>query len=105
MVNSLSTRELYALALKGNRCALKSWEYFGETLGRFSAGLINLLNLELIILTGGLSNASRFFIKAAQKTIKQEAMRPMSGQVKLVKSKLRGDAGIIGAYELTRSQW
>ena len=102
--NILSSKELYNLALRKNKSALKSWEYFGQTLGRFSSGLVNLLNLELIIITGGISKANRFFMKIMQQTIQKQAMYPMSRQVKVIKSKLGNNAGMIGAFELTRDK-
>ena len=97
--------DLYYLALKRNRAALKSWEYYGHVLGRFCCGLINLLNLEKIILGGGLSKAHRFFKPRMEKTIRTQAMRPLNRQVTIEISTFGDDLGIIGAFELAKKDY
>ena len=100
----LTPEDLYQLALKKNKAALESWKYYGTVLGRFSCGLVNLLNLEKIILSGGLSKAMRFFKPSMVKTIRSQAMRPLNTQVAITRSTLGDDAGIIGAFELINQQ-
>lgn len=99
-VKNLDPYDIYQAAKEKDRFALKCWVYFGEVLGRFSSGLINLLNPELIIIGGGLSGAFPFFKQAMEKEISHQAMKPQSQQVKVVKSRLERDTGIIGACEL-----
>lgn len=98
----ITPKLLYELALKNNKVAKKIWRQFGFNLGVFSAGLVNLLNLEIIILTGGVSQAYRFLIKDVKKALKARAMYPLYNHVKIERSKLGTDAGIIGAYELVK---
>lgn len=98
----MTPKLLYELALRNNKLAKKLWKQFGYTLGVFLSGLVNLLNLEIVILTGGVSHAYRFFIKDSKQALKKQAMYPFYNQVKITKSKLGTDAGIIGAYELAK---
>jgi len=99
-----SPKELHQLALENNRQALEIWRDFGYKLGVFSAGLINLLNLELIVLSGGIARASRFFMKSLKEAIEERTMPPFLKGVKVKKSKLRDTAGILGAYEFIKER-
>ncbi len=99
-----SPKDLYQLALQGQRKALKVWENFGYRLGVFSAGLINLLDLELIVLSGGVSKAFRFFREGMKRAIRERALFPFLKKVKIKVSKLKEEAGIIGAYEFIKAE-
>ncbi|RKY27326.1 MAG: hypothetical protein DRP61_04465 [Candidatus Omnitrophota bacterium] len=99
-----SPKELYCLALENNPQALEIWRDFGYKLGVFSAGLINLLNLELIVLSGGIAKASRFFMKSLKEAIQERTMPPFLKGVKVKKSKLADTAGILGAYEFIKER-
>jgi len=100
-IKNMDPYNIYQAAKEKDRFALKCWVYFGKILGRFSSGLINLLNPELIVIGGGLSGAFPFFKQAMEEEISYQAMKPQSQQVKVVKSRLGKDTGIIGARELT----
>ncbi|MBN2120908.1 MAG: ROK family protein [Candidatus Omnitrophica bacterium] len=101
---NLTPLDVYRLALQNNKVAIKAWIHYGYILGLFCRGLVNLLNLEAIVLGGGLSKASRFFMPEMKKTINRQAMHPLNKQVKIYKSKLGDNFGIIGAYELIKTQ-
>ncbi len=52
-----SARSLYNLALQGNEDARRIFQRFGNVLGILLAGLINVLNLEMFVIGGGVVDA------------------------------------------------
>ena len=87
-------------ALQGDRAALGIWEQFGTALGIGMASLVNILNVELIVLGGGVSEAWEMFIDRAVAELKRRALRAPAERVKVMKSVLGDDEGIIGAAYL-----
>lgn len=73
-LGSLSGEELYNLATKGNKQALKVWEEFGNYLGLGLVGVIKAYDPEVIILGGQITKAYRFFNKSMYKKIQYKPM-------------------------------
>jgi glucokinase len=101
-VKELTPHEIFVAAKNGDKAALEAWDYYGWVLGRFSAGLVNLLDLQVIVVGGGISGAFRFFGPALKKAIKENAMRPLGCHVAVKKARFSNDAGIYGAFELAK---
>lgn len=89
--------DVFQLANQGNVRAIEFWSEVGTYLGTTLAGVINLLNIRLVIVGGGVSNNYKFILPALKATIKARAMRVQAGMVKVARCKLHDDAGIIGA--------
>ncbi len=87
-------------ALDGDRAALGIWEQFGTALGIGMASLVNILNVEMIVIGGGVSQAWEMFIGKALAELKRRALRAPAERVKVMKSVLGDDEGIIGASYL-----
>jgi len=87
-------------ALEGDRAALGIWEQFGTALGIGMASLVNILNVEMIVIGGGVSQAWEMFIGKALAELKRRALRAPAERVKVMKSVLGDDEGIIGASYL-----
>ncbi|MCA9404124.1 MAG: ROK family protein [Candidatus Omnitrophica bacterium] len=96
-IRNMQPPDVFRLAQEGNARAIEFWEEVGTYLGTTLAGVINLLNLRLVIVGGGVSNNYRFFAPAMKATLKAKAMRVQAGMVKVTRCKLHNDAGIIGA--------
>lgn len=94
---NIPLEEVSFLANKGNKKAIKIWDEVGRHLGFALAGVVNLLNLDAIILGGGVANAGRILFESANKTLKNQAMSVQGKRVKILKAKLGNNAGIIGA--------
>lgn len=84
-------------AMEGDKFALWIWDEVGKALGVAIANLVNLLNVEMVIIGGGLSNAWELFIDRAKKEAKKRGLRAPIKRVKIVKTVLGDDAGILGA--------
>jgi len=99
---SISLEKLSELANKGNKKACRLWSEIGGHLGVALAGAVNLLNLDAVIIGGGVSGAGKVLFDAARKTIRVRAMSVQAGRVQVLKAKLGSDAGLIGAAILAR---
>ena len=98
----ISLEELSALAKRGDKKAINIWQDVGTYLGVALTGVINVLNPEAIILSGGVAEAGEVLFSAIRKTIKSRAMPP-NNKAKILKAKLGSDAGILGAASLFRA--
>lgn len=99
---AISLEELSELAKEGNKQALNIWLQVGRRLGIALAGVVNLLNLDAIIIGGGISNAGKILFDSVRKTIHKRAMSVQAHHVKILKAKLGTDAGLIGAAILVK---
>ncbi len=99
---NIRLEDVFDLAKVGNARAIEFWDEAGTYIGTTLAGVINLLNLRMIVIGGGVSANFRFLAPAIKKTIKQRAMKVQSSMVKVVRTKLLNDAGIIGAQILVK---
>ncbi|MCX7910682.1 MAG: ROK family protein [Endomicrobia bacterium] len=66
----LTPKLLYEAALKKDKFALEQWKKFGKYLAVGVCNLINILNPEIIVFTGGVAKASKFFLPFLKKEIK-----------------------------------
>ncbi len=98
----ISLEELGILARKRNRRALEIWVSVGRHLGVALSGIVNLLNLDAVVIGGGVSNAGQMLFSAVRKTISERAMSIQAQHVKILKAKLGSDAGLIGAAILVK---
>lgn len=87
-------------ARSGDRFAREIWRDVGNKVGTALAGVVNLLNVEKIVIGGGVAEAGRILFDSIKKTIAARAMKLPAKTVKVVKAKLRRDAGLIGAAAL-----
>lgn len=98
----ISLEELSALGKKRDMRALSIWRNVGRYLGIALAGVVNLLNLDAVIIGGGIANAGPVLFNSVRQTIKKRAMSVQAGHVKLFKAELGNDAGLIGAAILVK---
>ncbi|MDD5476900.1 MAG: ROK family protein [Candidatus Omnitrophica bacterium] len=100
----ISLEELSRLARDNNAKAMKFWRQVGEKLGLALSGIVNLLNLEAIVIGGGVSEAGGVLFKSLKQTILRRAMSVQAKRVKIFKAKLGNNAGIIGAGLLVKER-
>ncbi|MDD4953411.1 MAG: ROK family protein [Candidatus Omnitrophica bacterium] len=98
----ISLEELSALAKKQNKKALRIWREAAGNLGIALSGVVNLLNLDAIVIGGGVSASGRILFDTVRQTIKRRAMSVQAKRVKVFKTKLGNDAGLIGAAILVK---
>ncbi|MGB7292617.1 MAG: ROK family protein [Thermodesulfobacteriota bacterium] len=84
----------------GDKFSLEIWASFGRALGIAIANLTNLLNVEMIVLGGGLSNSWDLFIETASIEARKRGLRAPMENVEIMKCDLGDDAGLLGAAYL-----
>ncbi len=100
----ISLERVTQMAAKNNFQAIKFWSQVARKLGIALSGIINLLNLDVVVIGGGVSGAGKVLFKNIKSTVFQQAMRVQARRVKIVKAKLGKDAGIIGAGYLVKER-
>lgn len=87
-------------AKAGKKAAIKVYQEFGQYLGYGLANIVNIFDPEIIVLSGGVSEAYPLFIKTAKQVLKKNVISSKSANVIIQKSKLGDRAGAIGAAAL-----
>lgn len=92
--------ELGHAATAGNRQALEFWESYGHQLGAGLASLIYVLGPEAIIIGGGISASSEFFLSSTRSEIERRVLPVCRPNLQLLVAELGNQAGIFGAGKL-----
>ena len=100
----ISLEGISSLARKNNRLAVEFWNEVGKKLGLALSGVVNLLNLDAVVIGGGVSYAGRSLFESVKNTIRNRAMSIQARRVKIFKASLGVDAGIIGAGYLVKER-
>jgi len=89
--------EVAKAATAGDRLALSCFATAGRYLGIAAATVINLLNLEAIIIGGGVAQSFALMEEHITREINSRAFRIPAQRAKLMQSELGDDAGLLGA--------
>ena len=95
-----SALEVYEAGIDGDELALEVFRQQGFYLGIALAGLINVLNPEIIVIGGGAAEGWTLFAPAMVEQISRRSYREPAERAKMVRSALGDDAGILGAARL-----
>ncbi len=87
-------------ASSGDEFSLRIWQEVGSALGIAIADLVNLLNIEMVVIGGGVSNAWDLFVHTTIEEAKKRAFRGPMDRVKIQRGLLLDDAGILGSVYL-----
>lgn len=96
----LSALEIYDAGKQGDELALEVFRQQGFYLGIVLAGLINILNPDVIVIGGGAAAGWDLFISPTIEQIRQRAYQEPAERAKLVLAQCGDDAGILGAARL-----
>lgn len=97
-------KDIIDAALRDDTMAIELIEDVGITLGKATAGLINIFNPELVVIGGMMAQAGDYFFLPFQSSIKKYSLNLVSSDSTIKLSKLGDKAGIIGACMLARSK-
>ena len=100
---TLNAIEIEKKFIAGDKNAKKAFSLLSKYLALGLANLAHLLDPEIIILGGGMSNAPDI-LPVALREFKKEVIYNSLGNTKIVKAKLGRDAGIVGAALLARKK-
>ena len=79
-------------------------EEVGYKLGKYIAGLINIFNPELVVIGGQVAETEGFIMLPIRSSIRKYSLNLVNKDSKIVSSKLKTKAGIIGACMIARSR-
>ena len=100
----LTAEKIYEAALRSDEAAREVFTETGRWLGLACANLINLLNLEMIIIGGGVMASGEVLLRHVVQAAGQYAFASSFSHCQIVQSKLWPDAGMIGAALLARDR-
>ena len=93
----LDAARVAALAREGEPTACAIFEQAGAYLGIAAASVVNLLNLEAIILGGGVAESFDLLAPVVRREIAERAFAVPGDRVRVLKGELGDDAGVLGA--------
>lgn len=103
-VAALTGPDVTDAAQDGDRFARGQLAVIGSWLGEVLAGLITVLDLDTVVLGGGVAEAGGLLIEPAERALNASLVqRPGMTRVRVIPAELGTDAGIIGAADLARS--
>jgi len=88
-------------ARRGEDAGLKTFEMMGSALGRLLANIQNLLDLNAVVFSGGISASFDLLEPYVRAALRAHAFAPPLAEVPLLISELGERAGVIGAAHLT----
>lgn len=95
-----SALDVFSAGQSGDPLATEVFRQVGTYLGIALAGLVNVLNPEMIIIGGGVSASWDLFIGHTREQIRKRAFRQPAERVELARAGLGDDAGTLGAAKL-----
>ena len=97
----LTAADVVHAARAGDPGAHEGLQRMGEKLGAGIAGLLNLLDPEVVVIGGGFgSDAGERLLEPAARVARERALEPAASRVRIVPAELGEDAGVLGAAML-----
>ncbi len=98
----ITAQDVTAAAMLGDKMASVIIGDVGRYLGLAIANLINFLDVEMIVLGGGVIEAGDVLLRPTIEEVKRRALAPPYDDCKIVASSLGTSAGVIGASLMAR---
>ena len=95
-----SAEKVYEAGRGGDELALSVFNRFGMYLGIGLANLINLIDPQVIVITGGAVNGWDLFASEMYRQVEERAFRATAEQVRIARSECGDNAGLLGAARL-----
>src|SRR5215813_641508 len=102
MEGTLTAERVMQAATENDDLATSVLRETGGVLGTAIASIINLLNVEVVVLGGGVMAAGDLIMKPIREAAKQATVAPAFECVRIVPAELGQEAGMIGAAFLAR---
>lgn len=95
-----TAEEVYEAGRNGDEEALSVFKRFGMYLGIGLANLINFIDPQVIVITGGAVNGWDLFADEMYRQVGERAFRATAQQVKIARSECGDNAGLLGAAKI-----
>ena len=93
----LSAKEIAGRAASGDENAIAVYKKTGEYLGTAIAAAVNVINVPLVVVGGGVSAAYDLFIEDLEKTVHKKIYSTANKNLQIMRTKLGYHASLIGA--------
>ena len=100
LFESLRLKSIFEIARKGDRLTSDIVQEAISYLGIAIANITNILNPEMVVLVGGITNEGDKLLIPLKKEIEKRALPSNCKSLKIVIGKLNGNAGVLGAAAL-----
>ena len=97
---NLTAKDISQAAHEGDEFARRMYEETGFLLGVGLVSAINLYNVEVIALGGGMAHAGEILFEPVRRTVRERALPGVRDKVRIVPSQLGDDAGLLGAARM-----
>jgi len=95
--HATNAEEIYRKALEGDVVAAQILREAGSYLGQAIAEAVKLLDVHNVSISGGLAGAWSFLSEPMNASLNEKLIPPLKGKVRLHRSRLADDAGLLGA--------
>ena len=99
-MDAASAEKVYEAGRSGDETALSVFNRFGTYLGIGLANLINLIDPQVIVITGGAVSGWDLFASEMYRQVEERAFRATAQQVRIARSECGDNAGLLGAARL-----
>ncbi len=99
-IENISPKIISDAYKQGDEIAKDIWIDVGTCLGAMFTSLVNLLNPDVIVIGGGISQAGKILFDTVEKTIKERSMKILAENVKVVPAGLGTNSGIVASASL-----
>jgi glucokinase len=100
----LTSEIIYEAAIRGDVIAIEVFRQTGWYLGIACGNLINLLNLQMIVISGGVMASGDLLMQTANAVAQTHSFASSFRDCQIVQSRLWPEAGVIGAAMLARDR-
>ena len=103
-LDELTAATIYAAANAGDALALEVVRDTAKFLGTGIGNLLNILNPDVVVITGGVTQAGEPLFEPLRAEVKRRAFRPAVDACRIVAGTLRSSAGMVGAVATFKQQ-
>lgn len=103
-IDSLEARDIFDLAKEGDKFCTDIVDWFCEYMAEGIGMLLNILNPEIIIFSGGVSRAGDILLNGVKKNLAKYALGMTMENLKFAFGELNEEAGIKGAAALVMNE-
>jgi len=104
-IDNITAETVTKAARKGDALALAVVNTAAGYLGIGLANVINIFNPDVVVVGGGVSKMGEIILKPARASMKRHAFTLPARTVRVVKSRLGADAGVLGAAVYVHQKW
>ena len=96
----LTAEKVYQAGRNGDELALEVFKRVGLYLGVGLANLINFIDPEIIVISGGVVNGWDLFAPEMYRQVQERAFRAVAQQIRIARAECGDNAGLLGAARL-----